>query len=168
MISDLALKDPSIEDTKQADENLKHQEAKQAEGDDLQVKLSSQVKHKSQASQADQSSRRLFDVLQLRLMLPDGKEELIPAKLGQTVQYTKAVLHERFGLPMDKQVAAAQACFISTCRKLLGSYGESLQKLICEGRPMLDPLSLVDCKGISSSGLNLIQVQVVEAHGTCM
>ena len=40
MISDLALKDPSIEDTKQADENLKHQEAKQAEGDELQVRLS--------------------------------------------------------------------------------------------------------------------------------
>lgn len=35
-----------------------------------------------------------------------------------------------------------------------------VQRLVCEGRPMLDPLSLVDCKGISSSGLNLIQVQV--------
>lgn len=97
-------------------------------------------------------------------MLPNGKEELIPAKLGQTVQYTKAVLHEQFDLPMDKQVAAAQAWFIATWTKLLGSHGESLQKLICEGRAMLDPLSLVDCKGISSSGLNLIQVQVVEAH----
>lgn len=47
MISDLALKDPSIEDTKLADENLKHQEAKQAEGDDLQVKLSSKLNTKA-------------------------------------------------------------------------------------------------------------------------
>ena len=95
-------------------------------------------------------------------MLPDGKEELIPAKLGQTVQYTKAMLHERFDLPMDKQVVTS--FFPCEQRKLLGSYDKSLQKLICEGRAMLDPLSLVDCKGISSRGLNLIQVQVVEGR----
>lgn len=50
-------------------------------------------------------------------MLPDGKEEMMAAKLGQTVQYTKAVLHERFELPMNSLVrnlccclAAAQTC----------------------------------------------------------
>ena len=35
-----------------------------------------------------------------------------------------------------------------------------VQALICEGRAMIDPLSLADCTGISSNGLNLIQVQV--------
>lgn len=42
--------------------------------------------------------------LQLQLQLPEGREETIAAKLGQTVQYTKAVLHERFDVPIDKQV----------------------------------------------------------------
>lgn len=41
---------------------------------------------------------------QLRLILPEGREETLAAKLGQTVQYTKAVLHERFDVPIDKQV----------------------------------------------------------------
>ncbi|KAL3135129.1 hypothetical protein ABBQ32_008065 [Trebouxia sp. C0010 RCD-2024] len=89
-------------------EKAKHQEAKEAEGDDLQ----------------------------LHLTLPEGREETIAAKLGQTVQYTKAVLHERFDVPIDKQT------------------------LLFEGRPMLDPLSLADCKGITCGGHNLITVQV--------
>lgn len=41
---------------------------------------------------------------QLRLMLPDGKEETLAAKLGQTVQYTKAIIHERFEVPIERQV----------------------------------------------------------------
>ena len=51
-------------------------------------------------------------------MLPDGKEEMIAAKLGQTVQYTKAILHERFELPMNSLVRnlccylAVQACIL--------------------------------------------------------
>ena len=40
--------------------------------------------------------------LQLHLTLPEGREETIAAKLGQTVQYTKAVLRERFDI--DKQL----------------------------------------------------------------
>lgn len=42
--------------------------------------------------------------MQLKLILPDGKEETLPAKLGQTVQYTKAVIHKRFDVLIDKQV----------------------------------------------------------------
>ncbi len=50
------------------------------------------------------SADRVTVALQLRLMLPDGRETLLAAKYGQTVQYTKAVLCERFDLPIDQQV----------------------------------------------------------------
>ncbi|DBA68942.1 hypothetical protein WJX79_010880 [Trebouxia sp. C0005] len=104
MTSDLNLHlDSQIE----SPEDARHREAKQAEGDDIQ----------------------------LRLMLPNGKEETLAAKLGQTVQYTKAVIHERFEVPIERQA------------------------LTCEGHAMIDPLSLADCTGITSNGLNLIQVQ---------
>ena len=54
-------------------------------------------------------------------MLPDGREEIVGAKLGQTVLYTKAVIHERFDLPMEKQV------------ELL------TRKLLCKGQmPLID------------------------------
>lgn len=43
-------------------------------------------------------------LLQLRLMLPDGREETLAAKYGQTVQYTKAILYGKFDLSIDKQV----------------------------------------------------------------
>ena len=49
-------------------------------------------------------STSAFAIPQLRLILPEGREETLAAKLGQTVQYTKAVLHERFDVPIDKQV----------------------------------------------------------------
>ena len=41
---------------------------------------------------------------QLHVLLPEGREETLAAKLGQTVQYTKAVLHDRFNVPIGKQV----------------------------------------------------------------
>ncbi|DBA78636.1 hypothetical protein WJX77_011781 [Trebouxia sp. C0004] len=105
MTSDLNL---HLDSKSESPEDARHREAKQAEG----------------------------DAIQLRLLLPDGKEETLAAKLGQTVQYTKAIIHERFEVPIERQA------------------------LTCEGRAMIDPLSLADCVGISSSGLNLIHVQM--------
>ncbi len=46
-------------------------------------------------------------------MFPDGKEETLAAKLGQTVQYTKAIIHERFEVPIDRQV---WLCFSAAAR----------------------------------------------------
>lgn len=36
-----------------------------------------------------------------------------------------------------------------------------LQTLLFDGKPMLDPLSLADCKGVTCGGQNLITVQVL-------
>ena len=36
-----------------------------------------------------------------------------------------------------------------------------MQTLLFAGKPMLDPLSLADCKGIICGGQNLITVQVL-------
>ena len=107
-MADLSIR--SIESTKLADENVKNQESREAEGDDLQV-LRLFPTERCQCfgyTAADQPEHdQLFVPPQLRLMLPDGREETVSAKLGQTVQYTKAVLHEQFELPMEKQVVPA-------------------------------------------------------------
>lgn len=109
---------------------------------------------------------------QLHLILPEGREETLAAKLGQTVQYTKAVLHERFEVPIDQQVCRhmsltqclrccnkhLQKCF---CLAISLNLHALLQTLLFDGKPMLDPLSLADCKGISCGGQNLITVQVL-------
>ncbi|KAK9804822.1 hypothetical protein WJX72_007311 [[Myrmecia] bisecta] len=76
------------------------------------------------------------DSCELCLRLPDGVEESLQCQMGQTVQYLKAVLQEKFGHPMNKQT------------------------LTCNGRVMLDPLSLSDCSGIAPGNPNLIEVQV--------
>ncbi|KAL3162613.1 hypothetical protein ABBQ38_008660 [Trebouxia sp. C0009 RCD-2024] len=92
-------------------EKARHQEAKEAEGDELQVLVLQQIN----GVDVPGSIGTLHDLLtrdphlpsrtlQLHLTLPEGREETIAAKLGQTVQYTKAVLHERFDVPIDKQV----------------------------------------------------------------
>ena len=41
-------------------------------------------------------------------MLPDGREEVLAAKIGQTVQYTKAVMSEKFALPIEQLVSTAK------------------------------------------------------------
>lgn len=59
-------------------------------------------------------------------MLPDGKEETLPAKLGQTVQYTKALLHERFDLPMDKQVSTCLFYIVQQLQQLIPTFSTAI------------------------------------------
>lgn len=104
--------------------------------------------------------------MQLHLLLPEGREETLAAKLGQTVQYTKAVLHERFHVPIDKQVcndlSLIQLPYCKcSCPATSTTLHGQLQTLLFDGRPMLDPLSLADCKGVTCGGQNLITVQVL-------
>lgn len=53
--------------------------------------------------------------------------------------------------------ARAGASVLPICQFL---HGLLLQTLLFDGKTMLDPLSLADCKGITCGGQNLITVQV--------
>jgi hypothetical protein len=70
----------------------------------------------------------------LVLQLPDGTYAH-NFKLGATVAYVKLVIEQEYGLTMDK----------------------TLLKL--NGKPLLDPLSLCDCQGVSA-GLS-VNVEVI-------
>ena len=72
--------------------------------------------------------------------------------------------------PLTSRFAGISRC-VTYCNKHLGSkclclaislilHG-LLQTLLFNGKAMLDPLSLADCKGISCGGQNLITVQVL-------
>ena len=66
--------------------------------------------------------------------LPDGTQATHPFKMGHTVEYVKAFLHKEHGIPIAKQ------------------------KLVFQGRPMIDPLSLVDIRGFEE-GEKLVEVE---------
>lgn len=94
--------------------------------------------------------------------MPDGTDAVVEARLGYTVEHVKALLHERFGLPIAQQVRAKRLqehCCKASVRTL-SALLHGLQRLTCEGRPMIDPLSLSDCTGIKQGAPNLIDVKV--------
>ena len=101
-------------------------------------------------------------LLQLHLRMPDGTDAVVEARLGYTVEYVKALLHERFGLPIEEQVrvGALQELWCTALFRILSALLHGLQRLTCEGRPMIDPLSLSDCTGIKQGAPNLIDVKV--------
>ena len=106
MTSDLNL---HLDSKSESPEDARHREAKQVEGDAIQVSqmhpmLPDLHTHRRALGAVLGTENTAQPAVQLRLMLPDGKEETLAAKLGQTVQYTKAVIHERFEVPIERQV----------------------------------------------------------------
>eukprot|EP00891_Asterochloris_glomerata_P006102 jgi/Astpho2/6102/Aster-x0716 len=93
-------------------------------------------KQKADVQKQQEVQQEQGEDLELHLRMPDGTDAVVEARLGYTVEYVKALLHERFGLPIAQQ------------------------RLTCEGRPMIDPLSLSDCTGIKQGAPNLIDVKV--------
>mmetsp|Transcript_6206 Transcript_6206/g.17346 ORF Transcript_6206/g.17346 Transcript_6206/m.17346 type:complete len:104 (-) Transcript_6206:1988-2299(-) len=66
--------------------------------------------------------------------LPDGTSATHSFKMGNTVEYVKAVIHKEHDIPMAKQTLKFQ------------------------GRVMIDPLSLVDIRGFEE-GEKLVEVE---------
>ena len=63
---------------------------------------------------------------------PDGSQSESHFRLGQTVEYVKSYIESEYGIPMQEQI------------------------LIYEGRPMIDPLSLLDFPGAKGTSFKLI------------
>lgn len=79
--------------------------------------------------------------------------------MGDAVQYVKAVLHNETQLPMT--MVRSCSCEPSmTVRSLLMSAHVLAQELMFNGKPLMDPLSLEDCRGIQLGTDNCITVQV--------
>lgn len=87
---------------------------------------------------AEEESELGGDV-ELVFILPDGSEDSLKFKLGQTVEYVKAFLNNRHGLPMHMALITP-----------------------IDGRSLMDPLSLSDCRAISASKPNHVKVSLSE------
>lgn len=72
------------------------------------------------------------------LKLPDGVEQQHIYTLGVTVAYVKLDIEQKYG------------------------YAMANVQLKMSGKVLIDPFSLADCPGISSSGVNLIEVCYTE------
>lgn len=98
--------DIHLDNQKEELDVARQRDIKQSEGDDLKVLSHGFWRYATVSCNSVSviALRLAWRMLQLLLLLPEGREETIAAKYGQTVQYTKAMLHERFDLPIDKQV----------------------------------------------------------------
>eukprot|EP00878_Enallax_costatus_P041773 GHUV01048658.1.p2 GENE.GHUV01048658.1~~GHUV01048658.1.p2 ORF type:complete len:102 (+),score=18.88 GHUV01048658.1:314-619(+) len=69
------------------------------------------------------------------IQLPNGDQHTHKFKLGVTVAYAKLQIEQLYSIPMTQQ------------------------KLTCNGKTLIDPLSLSDCPGISAEGSSLVLVE---------
>lgn len=69
--------------------------------------------------------------------MPSGDQHTHKFKLGTTVAYVKLQIEQLYNVAMAKQ------------------------KLTCNGKTLIDPLSLSDCTGISAVGSSLVVVEEI-------
>jgi hypothetical protein len=98
-------------------------------GVDLEGTRNQYLNTKAQEQHAEEG-----DSVDLVLQLPDGRESIQAFKLGHTVAYVKLVVEKEAGIPMDKQ------------------------RLVLNGKDLLDPLSLADCAGIAPGTNCMVKV----------
>ena len=107
------MESEQLEREKQRADVQKQQEVQQEQGEDLEVSmahalgaLSSCLVMLQQWLPLHLLLRACVCQLQLHLKMPDGTDAVVEARLGYTVEYVKALLHEQFGLPIAQQVRA--------------------------------------------------------------
>mmetsp|Transcript_48460 Transcript_48460/g.75677 ORF Transcript_48460/g.75677 Transcript_48460/m.75677 type:complete len:103 (+) Transcript_48460:96-404(+) len=85
--------------------------------------------------------RQEVTLIKINITLPDGSNEEMEVDKGQTVEYVRAYLHEHLGVPFTASA------------------------LTFNGRPMVDPMSLVDFGIESGATLTCAVSGAAEADG---